>query len=98
MKGVVINYGKDIVPNDSAIINMTNKTSFIEAVGIMNNANGYIGIDTCWSTLASQRFDSPQLAIKSVNKQCYQEQHIYFASKSKFDFMGKSISEVLQRY
>jgi hypothetical protein len=97
-KGVVINHGGDVVPKNDQLINLTNKTSFIEASTIIQESHGYIGIDTCWSTLAAQIFEPPRLVVKSVNGQCYQERHIYFAPQNNFKFMGKSISEVLARY
>ena len=96
-KGVVINYGKDVVPDSPDIINLSNQTNFLEAAEVLKASKGYIGIDTCWSALAPQLFQAPRLVIKSVNSQCYNERHIYFAPRKEFKFMGRSISEVVQR-
>lgn len=95
MKAVVINQGEDQLPSHSRIIDLSNKTTATEAIEILKGAKAYVGIDTWLSVLAAKLFDSPMLAIKSNNRHCYDNKHIYFAPKKKFDFLGDDFGKLL---
>jgi hypothetical protein len=95
MIGVVINQGNDVVPDHSRIINLSNKTTILEAVEILKKAKAYIGIDTWLSVLAAKLFERPMLAIKSNNHHCYDNKSIYFAPKKTFDFLGNDLGKLL---
>lgn len=87
MHGVVLNIGSDRVPNDTSLINLTNKTSILQSVEILKGAKGYIGIDSCLSVLAAKLFDPPFLFIKTQNAHCLNYKHIYYAPKTSFEFL-----------
>lgn len=91
MKGVVINSGPDSVPEDDHLINLSNKTSLMEAVEILKKAKGYLGIDSWLSVLAPKLFDYPFLQIKSRNEHCYSNAYCYYAPKTDFSFIRKRI-------
>lgn len=92
MFGVVLNIGNDTVPNDSILINLSNKTNFIQSIEILKKASGYIGIDSSISVLATKLFNLPNLLVKSQNQHCYINKKVYYAPKDKFDFLVKNLS------
>lgn len=89
--GVVINQGNDTIPDSNLLIDLSNKTSVKEAVEILKHATGYVGIDTWLSVLAAKLFDEPYLHVKSVNPHCYANVECYYAPKTDFSFIQKSI-------
>lgn len=94
---VVLNSGNEYVPNNPCLINLSGKTSFIEAVEVLKKANGYIGIDSSLSVLAAKIFEYPNLIIKSRNDHCYSNKHIYYAPHSKFNFMNTDIAKLIPK-
>lgn len=95
LKGVVVNKGDDAVPLHGRLIDLSNQTTITEAVEILKDGRGYIGIDSWLTVLAAKLFDPPYLAIKSNNTHCYENKHIYFAPKKVFNFIGGSIAKLL---
>lgn len=95
MRGIVLNTGNEYVPENPVIINLSNKTTILEAIEILKRAKGYIGIDSSLSVLAAKLFDYPQLIIKSQNDHCYNNKHIYYAPKTDFNFLGPHIDKLL---
>jgi ADP-heptose:LPS heptosyltransferase len=91
MRGVVINIGNDPIPQSETLINLTNKTTIVEAIEVVKCAKGYIGIDSCMSVLAAKLFTYPRLLIKSVNPHCYQHAKIYYAPQISFGFLVNAI-------
>lgn len=83
IKGIVI--GVTPVPSKYAsiplLINLTNKTSIIEAFEILKYAIGYIGIDTCFSVLASYTMPKNKVMVKCINKHGLIWKDIYFYNK-----------------
>jgi hypothetical protein len=96
LKGVVINKGDEKVPENPNIIDLSNKTNVLEAVEVLKGSRGYIGIDSWLCVLAAQLFEDDFLAIKSHNGHCYENKHIYFAPKKRFDFLSTDIVKVLK--
>lgn len=96
--GVVINRGQDQVPEHQSLINLSNKTTLNEAIGILKKANEYVGIDSCFSPLATKLLQPNKITIKSVNEHhCYRYLAQYFAPLKHFDFVGRTVVEVLFR-
>ena len=93
LQGVVINVGSEIVPNDPTIINLSNKTNIREAIEIVKQAQGYIGIDTAFSVIAAKVFKPENIIIKSLNDHCLLYAHIYFTPFKKFDFLKNKIKD-----
>lgn len=87
--GVILNIGDDPVPEHPLLINLTNKTSFLESVEILKKASGYIGIDSSLSVLAAKVFSPPHLAIKSNNNHCYIWSAVYYAPQIEQPFLVK---------
>lgn len=97
MTAVVLNNGNEYIPDNACLINLNNKTSFIEAVEVLKKANGYIGIDSSLSVLAAKLFDYPNLMIKSQNDHCYSNKHVYYAPQSKFNFINTAIAKLIPK-
>lgn len=95
--GVVINQGYKWVPEHDSLIDMTDKTTLNQAVGILKQANEYVGIDSCFSPLATKILKPNNITIKSVNDHCYRYLVPYFAPLKYFNFVGRSLKEVLFR-
>lgn len=91
LKGVILYEGKDVLPEYKNIKNLQNKTSILESIEILKGAKGYIGIDSWSSVLAAKLFEEPYLQIKSINNHCYENAEIYYAPKTKFNFIVKEI-------
>lgn len=89
--GVVLNQGDDAVPVSEQLVDMTNKTTIVEAVEVLKGAEGYVGIDSSLSVLAAKLFKYPRLMIKSINNHCYQNISCYYAPCDQADFLMKSI-------
>lgn len=97
MTGVVLNNGSDYVPNNSCLIDLSNKTSFVEAVEILKKAKGYMGIDSSLSVMAAKLFEYPNFMVKSQNDHCHSNKHIYYAPQNKFNFLGMSIAKLIPK-
>lgn len=91
LKGVVLYEGKDTLLEYDNIINLQNRTSILESIEILKKAKGYIGIDSWSSVLAAKLFEEPYLQIKSVNDHCHENAEVYYAPKTKFNFIVKEI-------
>ena len=93
MFGVVINNNDDDsnIPSEHPIINLNNKTNIKEAIEIVKRADGYIGIDTALSVIATKLLPKENIIIKSLNDHCYRWAHIYYTPHKSFEFIKKSI-------
>jgi len=91
-KGVVVNNGTDFVPNSDQLINLSNKTTILESIEATKKASAYIGIDTCFSVLAAQLFQSSNLIIKCVNNHGLNNKAVYFAPHNTFEFIVDAVS------
>jgi len=91
-KGVVLNNGDDKVPKTDQLIDLSNKTSILESIEVVKKSTAYIGIDTCFSVLAAQLFDSRNLLIKCVNNHGLNNKAIYFAPHKTFEFITESVN------
>lgn len=91
LQGVIINAGKDIIPENKSIINLNNKTTILESIEILKKSQGYIGVDSCLSVLAAKLFAYPNLLVKSVNEHLYRWKHLYYAPSTDFQFLVKNV-------
>lgn len=91
--GVVINIGDEPIPQDPHIINLSNKTDIKEAIEIIKHAQGYIGIDTAFSVIATKVFRLENIIIKSLNEHCFNWAHIYFKPLTSFEFLKGKITD-----
>lgn len=89
-KGVVLNKGNEISPIHEKLIDLNNKTTIVEAVEILKKSNGYIGIDSALSVLAT-KLNLPLLKIKSNNSHLYNNLRCYYSPLSDFYFVNDSI-------
>lgn len=87
LKGVVVNKGTDTVPDHPNLIDLNNLTTMAEAIEILKNSKGYLGIDTCFSVLAAKLFSADSLMIKIINNHGLNYKNIYFAPHMTFDFL-----------
>jgi hypothetical protein len=91
IKGVVVNKGEDKIPDHELIINMSNKTKLDEAIEILKNSKGFLGIDSWLSVLASKIFNPPYIQVKSQNGNCYDNATCYYAPLTDFSFIKENI-------
>ena len=80
-----------VIPINSRIVNLMSKTSLEESIEIIKKANGYIGIDSFLSVLASQLFTQDKLLIKSLSPHLMFSKKYYYAAQEEFDFIVNSI-------
>lgn len=90
MPGVVIGTGNHPVPYDPQIINLMNRTTIPQAIEIVKRATGYVGIDSCFSILAAQKFPSTKLFIKSAAGHLLENRKVYYAPHKSFPFIKPS--------
>jgi len=90
-KGVVVNKGQDIIPDHELLINMSNKTRLDEAIEILKNSKGFLGIDSWLSVLAAKIFNPPHIQVKSQNGNCYDNATCYYAPLTDFSFIKNKI-------
>ncbi len=93
-KGVVLNDGNESIPKDNQLIDLSKKTNILEAIEILKQAKGYIGIDSSISVLASKLFNFQYLHIKSKNKHLYDCASCYYAPQTDFSFIKPSIGKI----
>ena len=67
-KIVILNVEDCQIPYDKDIINLTNKTTLIESIEILKNANGYFGVNSALSVLAAKLFTRDRLYIHGKTK------------------------------
>jgi hypothetical protein len=91
--GVVINLGDEAIPIDPSIINLNNKTNIREAIEVVKHAQGYIGIDTAFSVIATKIFNPKNIIIKCLNDHCFKWAHIYFKPLTNFEFLKDKIRD-----
>jgi len=90
--GIVLNVGDKSVPEDKHLLNLTNKTTFFEAIELLKESKGFIGVDSSLSVLAAQLFDNNSLIIKSRSHHLWRWKHVYYAPKTNFDFIMPKIN------
>lgn len=67
----------DEYKKNSYLINMTGQTNIVQGFEVLKHAIGYIGIDTCYSIIASKIFPVERCIIKSVNINEYNWKEVY---------------------
>jgi hypothetical protein len=79
--GVIISYENINIPESiqSMFINLSTKTTLEQCVEILKKSKCYIGIDTCFSVIASKIITDPQnIFIKSNNNGLYKYANNYY--------------------
>jgi hypothetical protein len=80
------------IPNHKRLINLINKTTIAEACELTKVTGGYIGIDTCFSVLASHTKPANRILIKSVNDPHMANwKHVYYAPRRAFPFIKRKV-------
>lgn len=97
MIGVVLNNGNEYVPSNPCLIDLSNKTSFVESVEVLKKSKGFIGIDSSLSVLAAKLFDYPELMIKTQSSHCQSNKTVYYAPRTKFQFLNTSIARLIPK-
>ena len=90
-KGVIINRGSDVVPDNDLLINLSNKTTIQESIEILKFSSGFVGIDSWLSILAAKIFNN-NIQIKSINKHLYENADCYYAPLTNFSFIKNRIT------
>ena len=85
--GVIISSKEIIVPSEfsNLFINLSCKTTLLEAIEILKVCNYYIGIDGLFSIVASKIFAEDKIFIKSNNKHLYENSMVYYFPKNKIN-------------
>jgi len=92
IKMVILNDKKENVPNHDLIVDISGQTSPVQAIEILKNGNGYIGIDSSLSVIAAKKFSSKSISIKSKNDHCYNWKDVYYAPLREFSFLQRFIN------
>lgn len=92
IQGIVLNIGDKSVPEDKHLLNLTNKTTLFEAIELLKESMGFIGVDSALSVLASQLFDEKSIVIKSRSTHLWRWKHVYYAPKTSFNFIMPKIN------
>ena len=81
--GVIISSKEIITPIklSDLFINLSCKTTLLEAIEILKNCKYYIGIDGLFSIIASKIFNNDAIFIKSNNKHLYENNMVYYFPK-----------------
>jgi hypothetical protein len=80
------------IPNHKRLINLINKTTIAEACELTKASGGYIGIDTCFSVLASHTKAADRILIKCVNDPHMANwKHVYYAPRRAFPFIKRKV-------
>lgn len=100
VNGVVVGTGDGYVPDHCHLSNMMNKTTLLEALEIVKNATGYIGVDSSMSVIASKTIVQNNFHLKTVNVVHHARPELmrfYFAPYKDGKYYGKTIAEALGR-
>lgn len=87
LHGVILNQTQCYIPKSDLLVDLTNKTTLLESIELLKLSHGYIGIDSCLSVLAAKQFNT-NIFVKSTNSHLEKWKHIYYAPRTKFDFIG----------
>jgi hypothetical protein len=92
--GVVVGTRSEgALPDSSRLIDLRGKTTILEAVEILKRSSGYIGIDSCFSILASQVHQAKDILIKTNNPHVIQHACEYYAPHQAVDFITPVIGK-----
>jgi hypothetical protein len=95
---VVLNVGNDKIPESSKILNLSNKTTYLEGVEILKKGSGYLGIDTSFSVLATKIFNNNCLGVKSNNRHLFDNLLNYYSPQTSFEFVSPNINSLINRF
>lgn len=88
---VVLNDKQEKIPADPLITNLSCKTTVVQALEVVKQGCGYVGIDSSVSVIAAKVFTKDRLAVRSRNGHCYNNQDIYYAPQTDFSFISRSV-------
>ena len=91
VQGVVLNDLDQPVPSDPNLIDLSTKTTILEAIEILKKANGYIGVDSSLAALAAKKFPSDKLLIKSIDAHLIEWSRVYYAPHQEVPFLQRQI-------
>jgi hypothetical protein len=95
--GVVLGIGDDPVPDHPRLVDLTNRTTYLESIEVLKRAAGFLGCASSLSVLAAQRLHPSALAIKGDNPHLARWKHAYYAPHRRFDFLGPSLGALLDK-
>lgn len=95
---VILGLGEYFVPKESNIIDLSNKTTFLESIEILKNGYGYWGIDSVFSVFATKVFPANRLMIKTINTWCLKCAYIYYAPFKEFPFLGEDLPAIFSKF
>jgi hypothetical protein len=93
LQGIVIGDNKSEIPKTKEIIDLTGKTTIIEAIEITKKSKYYIGIDTFLSTLAMQLLPEENIYIKSTESHLLENIKFFSPFKNNISFIYSKINE-----
>jgi hypothetical protein len=100
LSGVVVGKGDGWVPEHPRLLNMMNKTTLNEALEVVKNATGYIGVDSSMSVMASKTVKQDNFHLKTVNVVHHARPELmrfYFAPYESGGYYGKTVAAALGR-
>jgi len=88
LKGVIFGNQDLSIPLDN-VINMNNKTTLFEAMEWLKGAKMFIGISSCFASLAAKIFPADKIVIMTLNEKLLEShaKQFYYAPQTTFDFI-----------
>jgi hypothetical protein len=91
LTGVVLCRYKTPIPHHPRLLDFQGQTTLPEAVEVLKAAEGYLGIDSWASVLASKLFPARRMSVKGYGGHAYHNRRHYYAPRSDFGWLTKRI-------
>ncbi len=91
LTGIILNDRIQSVAIHDNLVDLSGKTSLLEAIEILKRAAGYIGVDSSLSVLAAKLFATENIVIKTTNMHVTQWQRVYYAPQTTFNFLELAV-------
>lgn len=91
LTGIIIGNEKFDPPKNKNLLNLSGRTSILEAIEITKKAKFYIGIDSFLSTLAMQLFPEKNIYLKSTETHLFDNIKFFSPFKNNTSFVSNAI-------
>jgi hypothetical protein len=92
LKGVVLNKGGEDAIASRQLIDLTNRTTLMQAIRIVNGASAYAGTSSCFSVLAAKRLPEDKLLIKGHQSLKEKWHKVYYAPHRSGRFIYQDLT------
>lgn len=88
---VVLGVGGYKIPKNPKILNLMNRTTYLDCIEIMKKAKGYVGIDSSLSVLAPKLYLPENIIIKMSSDWTHRFRNVYYAPYFEPSFLKRSL-------